>query len=103
MTDLQLALGVSAVGVVTWTAAALIDGMRAPVRASVLLVLAMGMLAVSTLAVNGPMEVAPDVRVNVTMVATVNRAFIAAVGTVYAIKAGVRLWESRRGPGRREP
>ena len=102
MTDLQLALVVSAVGVVAWTTAALIDGLRAPVRAGVLLVLALGMLAVSNLAITGPLELAPDIRVNVTMVATVNRALVAAVGTVYAIKAGVRLWESRRGPGRRE-
>lgn len=106
MTDLQLQLLVSAIAVVAWSVAALIDGLRAPVRAGVLLVVALGMLAVSNLAVIGPLEIVPGVTIGVTTMATVNRAFVAAVGLVYAIRAGGRLWEagpgSRHGPGRRE-
>lgn len=105
MTDLQLQLVVSAIAVIAWSIASLMDGLRSPVRAGVLLVIALGMLAVSNLALIGPLALAPGISIDVTMMATVNRAFVAAVGVVYALRAGVRLWDAqesrRRPPGER--
>jgi xanthine/uracil/vitamin C permease (AzgA family) len=106
MSDVQLQFAVSVVGVVAWTIAALIDGLRAPIRAGIALIIALGMLAVSNLVVGGPLHLTEGVTLDATMMATINRAFVAAVGVVYAIKATVRLWESREGsrhgPGRDE-
>lgn len=103
MTDLQVQFLVALVGGTAWIAAALIDGLRAPVRAGAMLVVALGQLATSAMLLAGAFPVTPDLRITATMAAITTNAFVAALGCTYAIRSGVRVWESRPRPGRREP
>lgn len=86
MSDLEITLAVSLVGVVTWTAAVLFDRLKSPVML-VGLVLAISFVIVSELALRGdPL---------VPVLAAFNRGLVAAVGLVLAVDRAHR-WRAQR-------
>jgi len=87
MSDLEITLAVSIIGVVTWTSAVVLDRMRTPLLL-LGLVLALSFVAVSWLALSGdPL---------VPFVASFNRALVAGVGLMLAIDRYHRWSISRR-------
>lgn len=92
LTDADIALGVAALGVGAWTYNAIMDGLHYPVRAVVLLTLAIGMLTVSLLVANGSGLA--------ILVSSFNRALVAGVGIVVAVRLTRQRLGSRRRAGR---